>query len=297
MEAEAELAELLESTGGGTLNLELERRLSALVDEQTIPHYLESHERLDSVRMLQYERQQRIDGINDRLQGHSAANIWALANQSKALESAIDAIRQAQLKNTRRADAVAREQSKLARELQRLPGASGSSVSYETSFYRFVEHLLSDTIEAFRENVRAAVEADSQSMFLKLIRDPEGYGGLRISSDYRIELLDTRNQPRETSKGGKQLLALSLIGALKSAAVRGGPVVLDSPLGRLDLEHRANVLQTWIPSLGAQAILLVQSGELTKKDARRILGSRIGREYEIVRPTKNPEYAIIAEVE
>ena len=70
-------------------------------------------------------------------------------------------------------------------------------------------------------------------------------------------------------------------------------MVLDSPLARLDLEHRANVLQTWVPSLGNQAVLLVQSGELTESDARDILGSRIGQEYRIYRPNNDPYEAQI----
>ena len=75
--------------------------------------------------------------------------------------------------------------------------------------------------------------------------------------------------------------------------MRGGPVVLDSPLARLDLEHRENVLRTWIPELGNQAILLVQSGELTEEWARDIMGDRIGQEYRIYRPNADPEEATI----
>ena len=115
-------------------------------------------------------------------------------------------------------------------------------------------------------------------MFIKLVRDPQAYQGIRIGRDYRVDASGSVGQDMKTSEGGKQLVALSLIGALKQAAVRGGPVVLDSPLARLDLEHRANVLQTWVPELGSQAILLVQSGELTEDHARDILGSRIGQE-------------------
>jgi DNA sulfur modification protein DndD len=177
--------------------------------------------------------------------------------------------------------------------LDKLPGSAGTSELYESGFYRFVDHVLRDTVEAYRENVRSEVQVNTQLMFQSLIRDPQGYGGLRIGSDYKVEILDNRGEPRSTSEGGKQLLALSLIGALKKAAVRGGPVVLDSPLGRLDQQHRANVLQTWIPELGAQAVLLVQSGELTKTEAQTLLGPLIGRSYEIVRPDQDPEYAVI----
>ncbi len=141
--------------------------------------------------------------------------------------------------------------------------------------------------------MRSDVESRASQMFLRLIRDPAGYGGLRITPDYHVEVLDRLKAPRKTSEGGRQLLALSLIGALKHAAVRGGPVVLDSPLGRLDLEHRANVLRNWIPSLGNQAVLLIQSGELTEKAGHELLGNQIGREYKIVRPDGDPEHAVI----
>jgi DNA sulfur modification protein DndD len=94
-------------------------------------------------------------------------------------------------------------------------------------------------------------------------------------------------------EGGRQLVALSLIGALKRAAVRGGPVVLDSPLGRLDTLHRENVLQKWVPGLGSQAILLVQSGEIDEDEAREIMGNKIGHEYRIYRPNNDPKEAKI----
>jgi DNA sulfur modification protein DndD len=137
------------------------------------------------------------------------------------------------------------------------------------------------------------VEKAASEMFVNLVRDPQAYQGLRISRDYRVDLVGQWGEAIKTSEGGKQLLALSLIGALKRAAVRGGPVVLDSPLARLDLEHRENVLQTWVPELGNQAILLVQSGELTEEQARDIMGSRIGQEYRICRPNNDPEEATI----
>jgi DNA sulfur modification protein DndD len=291
--AREDLADLLASIGGGQIDLELERRLTTLVDEQTVPRYMEKHHDLVKLQLLQYERKQRLEGISDRLQGHSAADIRALAKRSKQIDDAIATIRDTQAKNAARSELVRKDQAKLARDLDKLPGSAGTSELYESGFYRFVDHVLRDTVEAYRENVRSEVQVNTQLMFQSLIRDPQGYGGLRIGSDYKVEILDNRGEPRSTSEGGKQLLALSLIGALKKAAVRGGPVVLDSPLGRLDQQHRANVLQTWIPELGAQAVLLVQSGELTKTEAQTLLGPLIGRSYEIVRPDQDPEYAVI----
>lgn len=293
--AKDDLAKLLEESGGGVLDLAQERRISALLDVRTIHEYQAKHRRLGEVQVLQYERKQALSAIADRLQGHKSADIRALGQQDKAIDVAIAGINNAREANEKRAQIVATEQQKLARQLEKLPGAK-PEVVYEAAFFRYADDLLQKTIDAYRERVRAEVERDAKEMFLQLIHDPAGYGGLRIDPDYSIDLLDTTGEPRTTSEGGKQLLALSLIGALKTAAVRGGPVVLDSPLGRLDLKHRANVLQTWIPALGGQAVLLVQSGELTKADASTLLGSTVAHAYEILRPSGNPEHVVIEKV-
>jgi DNA sulfur modification protein DndD len=294
--SEKQLAQLLEETGGGVLDLELERRVSSLIDETTIPAYIKTQRDLAQLRFLQYERTRRHGEIRDRMQGHSAATVRVLADRAQALEDAIEELTEGEKRNARRAESLAKEKAKLNRELQRLPGSATSAVGFEAAFYHYFNDLLIQCIEEFRSDVRMRVEDDAQRLFLHLIRDPEGYGGLRISEDYQIELLDPRGAPQATSQGGKQLLALSLIGALKRAAVRGGPVVLDSPLGRLDLKHRANVLREWIPALGGQTVLLVQSGELTLDEAKKNLGDLVGRMYQIVRPTNSPEIAEIEEV-
>lgn len=291
-QAEEALQAIVNDSGGGKLSLERERRISSLIDRSTIEQYRKRHKRLMELQLLQYERKQSLEAISDRLQGHRAADIRALGFKNKELERAIESIRGALEENERNVQTTRSRQQALARRLDKLPGANPEIV-YEAGFFRYADELLQATIDAYRERVRAQVESDAQAMFLKLIRDPAGYGGLRIGADYKIDILDKGGRPRITSEGGKQLLALSFIGALKKAAVRGGAVVLDSPLGRLDLEHRANVLQTWIPSLGVQAILLVQSGELTPSDANHLLESRIGHAYEIVRPTGDPEHAVI----
>lgn len=187
---------------------------------------------------------------------------------------------------------IASEQRRLAQQLDRLPGANPQLV-LESNFFGYVETVLVRTIGSYQQQTRLDVQKAASEMFTQLIRDPEAHGVLQIATDFRVDLLDTHGNPRETSEGGKQLVALALIGALKHAAVRGGPVVLDSPLARLDLDHRANVLTNWLPALGTQAILLVQSGELTTSDAHSHLGSMIAHEYRITRPTGDVEYAAI----
>jgi DNA sulfur modification protein DndD len=285
---------LLEDVGVQQLELELERRVAGLVDENSLKEIDRLQSEIDRIDYSQYERKRNIDLINDRLTGHSKADVRALGKRNEQLESAANSLNSALSKAEEDRKEKSAEISKLQRRLASHDGGD-PKIEAEYNFFRLVDDLMLRTIAEYANHIRETVQANASKMFLDLVRDPSGYGGLTIAPDYRIQLLDRHEEPRSTSEGGKQLLALSLIAALKRAAVQTGPVVLDSPLGRLDLEHREKVLKIWIPYLGSQSIMLVQSGELTKAQASKHLGSLIGRAYEIVRPDKDPERAEIQE--
>ena len=290
-DAEHELKNLGEESANGP-NLALERRINALIDRTTVERYQEKQRQLNIVVSAQFDRNRRLSALKDRLKDNDAAAIRSLGDEQERLDGVIDRYEQRLKKLAPIVADIVSKQQRLARSLDRLPGAQ-PALALESAFFEYVRTLLNRTIERYQERTRQEVQTTASDMFVKLVRDPQGYQGLRIGRDYRVELLGRQGQSMDTSEGGKQLVALSLIGALKQAAVRGGPVVLDSPLARLDLEHRANVLQTWVPSLGNQAVLLVQSGELTEQDAHAILGSRIGQEYKIYRPNNDPDEAEI----
>ncbi|MEK6343655.1 MAG: hypothetical protein V4737_07400, partial [Curtobacterium sp.] len=290
-DAEAELERMRSKAGDGP-NLALERRVGTLIDTRTVSTYRDKQSQLNKILSTQYDRHRRLSAIKDRLKDNDAAAIRKLATEQDRLEIAIKSYT-ARLSAFANDEAnFAKEQNRLAGILRRLGGGE-PALAAEAYFFEYVSDLVVRTIDGYKERTRAQVEATATDMFMKLIRDPEGYQGITIGRNYSVDLVGQRGPSMKTSEGGRQLIALSLIGALKQAAVRGGPVVLDSPLARLDLEHRENVLNSWVPELGSQAILLVQSGELTEEQARSIMGNRIGQAYRIYRPKGDPEEARI----
>ena len=291
--AEAEAAlERLRAEGGAQPDITLERRISGLIDRVTGPAYKERQERLNKEVRYQFTRSTRLATVKDRLKDNDAAAIRRLGHEQEQLERTIEGFERSLKVNEKARVDLQAEQNKLAGTIRKLAGGD-AGVAAEAYFFQYVNELIARSIERYQERTRAEVERTSTKMFMKLIRDAEGYDGIRIGRDYRVDLVGKRGPAMKTSEGGRQIIALSLIGALKRAAVRGGPVVLDSPLARLDLEHRANVLQEWVPELGSQAILLVQSGELTEQQAQDIMGGRIGQSYRIYRPSNDPEEADI----
>lgn len=277
-------------------NINLERQLTAMIDSTTIERYAEKQRGLDAIRIKQFVRRQRLETLQDNLRDNKAADIRALAEERVALGTVISGLETQLSAIQPKLDEISTRYEQTSRKISKLPGPQ-PAVKASALYYGYLKAILFRTIERYRDKTRLDVQAAATDMFLKLIRDPEGYGGIRISPTYKVELIGSDGVPMLTSAGGEQLLALSLIGALKGAAVRGGPVVLDSPLGRLDTEHRERVLDVWVPSLGDQVALLVQSGELTQEDARKTLGSRIGHEYRIYRPKGDPNEAVIEKLE
>lgn len=177
------------------------------------------------------------------------------------------------------------ELRRVNQEVAKLPSAD-PSIAAEMHAFDGLASVFEGTIHDFREGLRTEVEQFASDIFRQITTE-ESYAGLRINEHYGLEIIDDAGRIiGERSAGAEQVVALSLIGALNRAAVREGPVIMDTPFGRLDKDHRARVLR-FLPSLSKQVILLVQSGEVDiGRDLVHLEGA-IGRQYRILRDGKS----------
>jgi len=81
--------------------------------------------------------------------------------------------------------------------------------------------------------------------------------------------------PSALSAGERQLTALSLLWALARAAGRPLPVVIDTPLGRLDASHRQHVVKRYLPAASHQVVVLSTDTEIDA-DLHKLLSPSIG---------------------
>jgi DNA sulfur modification protein DndD len=146
--------------------------------------------------------------------------------------------------------------------------------------------IFSKSIADFREKMRADIEMSASEIFRKLTSEKD-YGGLQINDKYYMHIVDTNGRIVERrSQGAEQIVTMSLIGALIDCSVREAPVIMDTPLGRLDTVHGTNILK-WIPEMSTQVMLFVTSREFSEAIDRPKLGTRIGHEYTLVRESVN----------
>lgn len=160
----------------------------------------------------------------------------------------------------------------------------GSPERHERDVLDALGDALECTISSFRDQMRKEVEREASGIF-KLLTTEETYTGLRIDGRYYLEIVDELDRViKRRSAGADQIVTMSLIGALTRCAVREGPIVMDTPFGRLDRGHRDRILR-WVPTLGTQVVMFVQSGEFDRDRDLSILGGMIGREYRLRRVT------------
>ena len=161
-----------------------------------------------------------------------------------------------------------------------------SPVKQEAALLSSLEEVLKDSLEGFRKSMREKVGEEASDIFTKLTTEPD-YNGLIITGKYYLEIVDSQKRIiSRRSAGAEQIVAMSLIGALVRCAVRQGPVIMDTPFGRLDTGHRRRILE-WAPTIGTQVMLFVQSGEFDRERDLKFLGNKVGREYRIQREASN----------
>ena len=68
----------------------------------------------------------------------------------------------------------------------------------------------------------------------------------------------------QLSAGEKQLLAISTIWALRDVSGVPMPVIIDTPLGRLDSDHRLSMIQNYFPRASHQVVLLATDTEVDR---------------------------------
>jgi DNA sulfur modification protein DndD len=141
--------------------------------------------------------------------------------------------------------------------------------------------IFETAINMYIHVMKEQVELSASNIFKEVTSEPD-FDGLKISGNYSMTIMDVNNrQVPVRSEGDEQIVAMSLIGSLIENSVNSAPVVIDTPLGKLDTIHR-NKLLKWLPKMAPQILIFGTSTEITPIE-RKILGDSVGREYWIKR--------------
>lgn len=127
-----------------------------------------------------------------------------------------------------------------------------------------------ETLTRFRTEIvkrhASTIESLMLESFQKLLRKSGLITGLTINPEtFEATLFGRDSKPLpfdRLSAGERQLLATSMLWGLARASGRPVPMIIDTPLGRLDSDHRTNLVERYFPNASHQVLLLSTDEEI-----------------------------------
>lgn len=117
--------------------------------------------------------------------------------------------------------------------------------------------------------------ANKKNLIQKIVIDPE-------TLDMRYLDENEKEVSKESlSAGEKQLMVIAILWALALCSKKKLPVIIDTPLSRLDSQHRTKVISTYFPNASDQTIILSTDTEIDRNYYDMIKDS-VGDEFTLV---------------
>lgn len=184
------------------------------------------------------------------------------------------------------------DQIKMSELEQQKSAANSRVISANTEFSKYVESYLS-TAE-LRDNVDRTIKYSNIALSIiekyqiELQKRKTGILAETITKCYKElankkNLIDKVEMNAETlsihyisedgkeirkdslSAGEQQLMVIATLWALAKCSKKKLPVIIDTPLSRLDSVHRTSIIQTYFPNAGEQTIILSTDTEIDER--------------------------------
>lgn len=176
--------------------------------------------------------------------------------------------------------ALNNEAKRLSQQLSQVKDPHLTRLNREVELLEALLATFQGALDELRDDLKDVIEEEASRIFLQLTTD-KSYKGLEITDSYGLFILDANgDRVFVRSAGAEQVVALSLIGALNRNAVKRGPIIMDTPFGRLDPKHRKQILE-FLPEMAEQVALLVHGGEVDRDRDLAVIAGQIQREYEL----------------
>jgi len=127
--------------------------------------------------------------------------------------------------------------------------------------------IFSKSVTHMTDSAKRSVQDEANNIYTELkkykVIEVESELELDINDNYGLKIKNPRGDFLTPSAGGSQIVALSLITALRNKIGINAPLMMDTPFGRLDDKYRQALLEV-SPQYCSQYILIVQPEELDK---------------------------------
>ncbi|MBY7912530.1 DNA sulfur modification protein DndD [Vibrio fluvialis] len=173
-----------------------------------------------------------------------------------------------------------------ARQIQRLHDKHKDESNKDLSVTNAQSAIL--LLDKFAEQLTKArvkqLEKEFVSSYKKLARKEDVQLTASINPlTFDVELMDEygiKINRKAMSAGEKQIYAISILEALGRTSGRKLPIIIDTPLGRLDSHHRDKLVENYFPTASHQVVILSTDTEIDR-NYTNLIQDDIARTYEI----------------
>lgn len=139
-------------------------------------------------------------------------------------------------------------------------------LSHEYDIWNSMHEHLQNIYDELNDDIRINVQKNTWNNFQSMLANPTEFKSFEIERDYSIHLLDQHNvnKIRNLSAGQSLILTLAFVTALREPTGYKFPLIVDSPLGKIDSANSHNIgkqLPEYMPE--EQLTLLVTDKEYT----------------------------------
>lgn len=287
-----ELAKELDSPNKAKIDLAINNAFSNLLNKKRTSEII--HDISDSALMkikeavevrLPHQRERfgkcnmRLDEIDEQLA--SLSNVIARAPEQSRLEKVLSELGDLQTKQggiESKIDYVKNEAKQFLRSsidsLRRLDELD-KKYSQTKSMEKGIELAINTRgmLEEFSEITKlrkiSVLEEEFVKSFCKLARKDDMSVLARIDPvSFNLSLIDKDGNEinkKSLSAGEKQIYAIAMLEALGRTSGRNLPIIIDTPLGRLDSKHRDNLVKNYFPTASHQVLILSTDTEIDEE--------------------------------
>ncbi|EBG8223409.1 DNA sulfur modification protein DndD [Salmonella enterica subsp. enterica] len=174
------------------------------------------------------------------------------------------------------------------RQIQKAHDAARYQHSYSSAFKNAQETI--DLLDRYSDVLTQArvktLSTNFELAYRKLARKEDLQLSAHINPQtFDVELIDENGSVinrKLLSAGEKQIYAIAILEALAKTSGRDLPVIIDTPLGRLDSQHRDKLINHYFPEASHQVVLLSTDTEVDERYFVDQLRDDISHAYEIV---------------
>lgn len=297
---EDQLTEYLKEKPTGEVYFDISERESGMIQQAIEVDSLRSWQRFDNARIRLSEVEQALEQASTNIQrAPDDEQLMSIFSQIREL----DAKRQTEVQRYKdylhNAKTSATEALNIARQIQKLHDKARSLFG-ETNAVQYASESI-NLLEEYSQVLTLArvkqLETTFAAAYQKLARKEDLQISAHINPDtFDVELIDEDGiaiNRKSLSAGEKQIYAIAILEALAKTSGRQLPVIIDTPLGRLDSHHRDKLIEHYFPYASHQVVLLSTDTEVDQEYFAEQLQDDISHAYQISFDSKTKSSQLI----